>query len=73
MTDSTGATATFTANGNGNFYGSASLTFPITALVTFDGAARAMTTPVSSGDCNSCHTQTGTNGAPGRVTLPAPY
>ncbi len=73
VTDSTGATASFTCNGNGNFSGNASLTFPITAVVSFSGKTRAMTTPVASGDCNSCHTQTGANGAPGRVTLPAPY
>jgi predicted CXXCH cytochrome family protein len=29
-----------------------------------------MTTAVPSGDCNSCHTQTGTNNAPGRIALP---
>jgi hypothetical protein len=70
VTDSTGATASFTANSVGNFSGNASLTFPITAVVSFNGKTRAMTTAVSSGDCNSCHTQTGANGAPGRVTLP---
>jgi mono/diheme cytochrome c family protein len=70
VTDSTGASASFTANSVGNFSGSASLTFPITAVVSFDGKTRAMTTAVASGDCNSCHTQSGANGAPGRVTLP---
>jgi hypothetical protein len=70
VTDSAGVTASFTANSVGNFSGNASLTFPITAVVSFDGRTRAMTTPVASGDCNSCHTQTGANGAPGRVTLP---
>jgi hypothetical protein len=70
VTDSTGATASFTANSVGNFSGNASLTFPITAVVSFNGKTRAMTTAVASGDCNSCHTQTGANGAPGRVTLP---
>jgi len=68
--DSKGVTTSFTANSNGNFSGNASLTFPITAVVTFNGKSRAMTTAVASGDCNSCHTQTGANGAPGRVTLP---
>jgi len=29
-----------------------------------------MTAPQTSGDCNGCHTQTGANGAPGRITLP---
>ena len=69
--DSNGATATFTAYGpSGNFHGNSSLRFPITATVTFNGKVRAMSTPVSTGDCNSCHTQTGASGAPGRVTLP---
>jgi hypothetical protein len=70
VTDSAGVTASFTANSVGNFSGNASLTFPITAVVSFNGKTRAMTTAVPSGDCNSCHTQTGANGAPGRVTLP---
>jgi predicted CXXCH cytochrome family protein len=24
----------------------------------------------TTGDCNSCHTQSGANGAPGRILLP---
>jgi hypothetical protein len=70
VTDSNGTTASFTANSVGNFSGNASLTFPITAVLNFGGKARAMTTPVPSGDCNSCHTETGTNNAPGRIALP---
>jgi hypothetical protein len=68
--DSTGKTASFTANSAGNFYGTASLTFPITASLSFNGKTRAMATPVSTGDCNSCHTQSGASAAPGRITLP---
>lgn len=26
--------------------------------------------PAGQGDCNSCHTETGTNGAPGRIAVP---
>jgi hypothetical protein len=26
-----------------------------------------MTTPQTIGDCNGCHTQSGSNGAPGRI------
>jgi len=29
-----------------------------------------MLTPLMTGDCNSCHTETGTNNAPGRIMLP---
>ncbi len=70
VTDSKGVTASFTANSTGNFSGNANVTFPITAVVTFNGKSRAMTTGVPSGDCNSCHTESGTNSAPGRIALP---
>ena len=71
VTDVNGVTATFTASTvSGNFHGSNRLTFPITAKVTFNGRTRAMGTAVSTGDCNSCHTQSGASSAPGRITLP---
>jgi hypothetical protein len=70
VTDSKGVAASFTANSVGNFSGNASLSFPITASVNFGGKTRAMTTAVPSGDCNSCHTETGATNAPGRVALP---
>ena len=71
VTDRNGVTATFTVSGSsGNFHGTASLTFPITARVTFQGKTRSMGTAVATGDCNSCHTQTGASSAPGRITLP---
>jgi hypothetical protein len=64
---------TLTPNGVGNFYSSSSqagFTLPYTARVTQNGKTRAMTTPQTSGDCNTCHTEQGLNGAPGRVQLP---
>jgi len=71
VTDMNGVTASFTASSvSGNFRGSTQLVFPITARVTFKGKTRAMGTAVSTGDCNSCHTQSGTSNAPGRITLP---
>ena len=71
VTDAHGVTASFTASGvSGNFRGTTALTFPITAKVTFNGKTRAMAAAVSTGDCNSCHTQTGSSAAPGRITLP---
>jgi len=30
----------------------------------------AMTTPQTDGDCNGCHTELGSNDAPGRIMLP---
>jgi hypothetical protein len=46
------------------------LMFPIKAKVTQAGKERVMATPQMSGDCNSCHTEQGMNGAPGRILTP---
>jgi len=73
VTDGVGASKSFTVNSAGNFSGNVTAgwpVFPIIATVTFQGKTRAMTTPVPSGDCNSCHTQSGTSNAPGRIVLP---
>jgi hypothetical protein len=78
VTDSAGAARSFTANSAGNFYGSAGggwPVFPITATVSFNGKTRSMSTQVPSGDCNLCHTQSGTAvgqiaAPPGRIALP---
>jgi hypothetical protein len=55
----------------GNFF------FPIDArppfsgiTVRYQGRERRMFSSAPTGDCNSCHTQTGRNGAPGRIVLP---
>jgi hypothetical protein len=45
---------------------------PYHAKVRQGGRERAMNAPQMVGDCNSCHTQTGQNGAPGRIVVPAP-
>lgn len=71
--DANGKTVlTMTANSAGNFYGGATLPSPYTAkVVSADGTkTRAMATPQKSGDCNSCHTESGANSAPGRVMVP---
>ena len=39
-------------------------------VIDGNGKTRAMQGSVTSGDCNSCHTQTGKNGAPGRILAP---
>lgn len=47
------------------------IAFPITAkVVSKGGRERVMNTPQNSGDCNSCHSEHGANGAPGRIFLP---
>lgn len=44
--------------------------YPYRARVLFEGRERVMGTPQMTGDCNSCHTVSGANGAPGRILLP---
>jgi hypothetical protein len=70
VTDKNGAVQNLTPNGVGNFYSRTAVAMPYTAKVTFQGKERAMKASQSNGDCNSCHTETGANGAPGRITLP---
>ena len=70
ITDKNGVKRTLTANEVGNFFFEGTLALPYTATVTYQGRTRAKVTPQSIGDCNSCHTQDGSNGAPGRVLLP---
>jgi hypothetical protein len=71
--DATGKVVSLSVNASGNFLlqrNAATLTFPIRARVLYNGKVRQMGTPQYSGDCNSCHTETGANGAPGRIALP---
>jgi len=71
VTGNNGSTVTLTPNSAGNFYSSTSLPGPYQAkVVNSAGIERVMSSTASTGDCNSCHTQNGTNGAPGRITLP---
>ncbi len=75
ITDSTNRVFKANVVSNGNFYAYAppNLTPPYTVKLTYQGRERDMTGLVvapTDGDCNSCHTQDGTNGAPGRIMLP---
>lgn len=70
IVDAANRTLTLTPNASGNFSYTGPLTTPYTAKVTYQGRERIMPAAQTSGDCNSCHTQNGTNGAPGRITLP---
>lgn len=62
-------------NAAGNFMYDASesgpILFPIHARVLEGDRVRAMASPQSTGDCNACHTQSGTLGAPGRIVEPS--
>jgi cytochrome c553 len=71
ITDANGMLHTLKPNGAGNFYlESSSFSYPYTAKVTYQGRERAMLVAQTTGDCNSCHTQDGTQSAPGRIFLP---
>lgn len=39
-------------------------------VVRADGGVSLMMTPQTNGDCNSCHTEQGASGAPGRIVWP---
>ncbi len=70
ITDATNKTLTLPVNVAGNFYTTQSVAKPFQAKVVYGGRERAMSSAQNTGDCNSCHTETGANGAPGRIMLP---
>lgn len=71
VTDKNGVMSTLAVNANGNFYGGQNVAPPFTAkVVDGQGNTRAMAGSVTAGDCNSCHTLQGANGAPGRIVAP---
>ena len=61
---------TLSPNSVGNFSSTTAVATPFRVKVTYSGRERAMSATVTSGDCNSCHTQTGASNAPGRILLP---
>jgi hypothetical protein len=70
ITDANNRTLTLSVNSAGNFFSSAAVATPFHAKVVYGGAERAMSAAQTSGDCNSCHTESGANSAPGRIMLP---
>jgi len=70
VTGADGRTLTLTPNGAGNFFSEVAVVRPYTAKVVTSAGERAMTASQTSGDCNTCHTMAGANGAPGRIILP---
>jgi hypothetical protein len=71
ITDKNGKTVTLQVGATGNFNsGSQQIVPPFNAQVTDGTKTRAMADPITAGDCNSCHTETGANGAPGRIVAP---
>jgi hypothetical protein len=73
ITDANDASITLVSDVSGNFLvepAEANVAVPYTASVVTDGGVAAMLESQTNGDCNSCHTQAGTNGAPGRIVTP---
>jgi len=68
--DANGTVTTLRVNGAGNFYSKRSVALPYTARVVSGTKSRVMKTPETNMDCNSCHTEGGTSGAPGRIIAP---
>lgn len=64
---------TLPINAVGNFYSNntqAGVPVPYKARVKANGKTLAMGSSQTVGDCNTCHTDTGLNGAPGRIVWP---
>lgn len=71
VTDMTGTVlATIPVNSAGNFAIQTAIKAPYKVKVVHGGKERVMVASPSSGDCNSCHTKDGAEGAPGRIALP---
>jgi hypothetical protein len=71
IVDANNQSYTLPVNSVGNFYmQSGTVALPFHAKVVRGGSERAMVAAQMSGDCNSCHTQDGANGAPGRIVAP---
>jgi hypothetical protein len=72
ITDADGRVFELRPNSAGNFYleGPDAFTTPYQARVVSGGVERVMMGAQEDGDCNTCHTQDGDEGAPGRIMLP---
>jgi mono/diheme cytochrome c family protein len=70
VTDSAGVVTRLPVNSVGNFFTTKVIAMPFHVAVVANGKRRAMVMSPPVGDCNSCHTQDGRMGAPGRITLP---
>jgi mono/diheme cytochrome c family protein len=70
VTDANGTVTNVPVNGVGNFYSRTKVVAPFHVKVSDGTKERAMGGALTAGDCNSCHTVTGVNGAPGRIMAP---
>jgi cytochrome c553 len=73
VTDANGQQISLPVRDAGNFYlEDGTVVFPISVKVVYGGKEIAMPSLLQAGqgDCNSCHSQYGTDEAPGRIILP---
>lgn len=70
ITGADGRTLELEVNSAGNFHSMQRVALPFSAKVVYEGRERKMGAMQMTGDCNSCHTVQGANGAPGRIMLP---
>jgi hypothetical protein len=70
VTDKNGVVTNIPVNTVGNFYLRAAIAAPFNVKVVNGAKTRAMAGALTAGDCNSCHTLAGVNGAPGRIMAP---
>ena len=71
VTDANGNTVlTLNTNSAGNFRSNSAIPAGGHVKVVANGSERAMAATPSSGDCNLCHTEQGTQSAPGRIMAP---
>ncbi len=75
IVDNGGTSHLLDVDSSGNFLDQSLLELwpsPWTVAVVRGSARRPMVSTATSGDCNSCHTAAGANGAPGRIVAPDP-
>lgn len=72
LTDTNGKTLDLVTNSAGNFYrqGATGIATPFTVKLINGTRERSMATPQTDGNCASCHSAQGANGAPGRILAP---
>jgi hypothetical protein len=70
ITDANGRTYPMPVNAAGNFFTSSSIAAPYRAKVVLGSKTREMKAPQTDGDCNGCHSATGSQKALGRVMAP---
>ncbi len=70
ITDANSVVTTINVDSVGNFEFGGTVAAPFTAKIVNGTKELDMISNPPTGDCNTCHTQTGASGAPGRITLP---